>query len=233
MHTPNTNNPFFFLISFTLGSSQGRRQKHGEDVVHPLEVSWKDMYNGMIQHMQYVCHECRDTGEVVNERDRCPQCKGKQDHPEKSAGALSCHHHGFTVPCLPSTSSCFHQHTYSLHCIIEMSTPSSLYTHRYLTLNSRAPSPSHTFTQPRFHFFSSCPPSTYAHSSHLHLLHHLTPSRPTSTFTQLTYTLIVKLREEFSLQWNEESTLIVKTSSRDGHLTLIAKWKVILMHGYG
>ncbi|URE25403.1 DnaJ protein [Musa troglodytarum] len=112
------------------GSSRGRRQRRGEDVIHPLKVSLEDLYNGtskklslsrnvicqkckgkgsksgasmkcsgcqgsgmrvtirqigpgMIQQMQQPCNECRGTGETINEKDRCPQCKGEKVVPEK------------------------------------------------------------------------------------------------------------------------------------------------------
>ncbi|XP_031503330.1 dnaJ protein homolog isoform X2 [Nymphaea colorata] len=107
------------------GSSRGRRQRRGEDVIHPLKVSLEDLYNGtskklslsrnvicskckgkgsksgasmkcagcqgsgvkvtirqvgpsMIQQVQQHCNECRGSGEIINEKDRCPQCKGEK-----------------------------------------------------------------------------------------------------------------------------------------------------------
>ncbi|KAL3828621.1 hypothetical protein ACJIZ3_017423 [Penstemon smallii] len=112
------------------GSSRGRRQRRGEDVVHPLKVSLEDLYlgttkklslsrnvlcskcsgkgsksgaslkcsgcqgtgmkvsirqlgPGMIQQMQHHCNECKGTGETINDRDRCPQCKGEKVVQEK------------------------------------------------------------------------------------------------------------------------------------------------------
>ncbi|CAN6848964.1 unnamed protein product [Brassica oleracea var. botrytis] len=112
------------------GSSRGRRQRRGEDVVHPLKVSLEDLYlgttkklslsrkalcskcngkgsksgasmtcggcqgsgmkvsirqigPGMIQQMQHPCHDCKGTGETINDRDRCPQCKGEKVVSEK------------------------------------------------------------------------------------------------------------------------------------------------------
>nr|KYP39713.1 DnaJ protein isogeny ANJ1 [Cajanus cajan] len=145
------------------GSSRGRRQRRGEDVVHPLKVSLEDLYLGtskklslsrnvicskcsgwvysdfklsssmilinykiillrpifivvwyadkgsksgasmkcagcqgtgmkvsirhlgpsMIQQMQHACNECKGTGETINDRDRCPQCKGEKVVQEK------------------------------------------------------------------------------------------------------------------------------------------------------
>ncbi|KAH9659475.1 Chaperone DNA J 1-like [Citrus sinensis] len=112
------------------GSSRGRRQRRGEDVVHPLKVSLEDLYLGtskklslsrnvicskcsgkgsksgasmkcsgcqgtgmkvsirhlgpsMIQQMQHPCNECKGTGETINDKDRCPQCKGEKVVQEK------------------------------------------------------------------------------------------------------------------------------------------------------
>ncbi|CAA0841347.1 Chaperone protein dnaJ 2 [Striga hermonthica] len=112
------------------GSSRGRRQRRGEDVVHPLKVSLEDLYlgttkklslsrnvicskcsgkgsksgasmkcsgcqgtgmkvtirqlgPGMIQQMQHACNECKGTGETINDKDRCPQCKGEKVVQEK------------------------------------------------------------------------------------------------------------------------------------------------------
>ncbi|PQQ18658.1 dnaJ protein homolog [Prunus yedoensis var. nudiflora] len=112
------------------GSSRGRRQRRGEDVIHPLKVSLEDLYNGtskklslsrniicskcrgkgsksgaslkcpgcqgsgmkvsirhlgpsMIQQMQHPCNECKGTGETINDKDRCTQCKGEKVVQEK------------------------------------------------------------------------------------------------------------------------------------------------------
>jgi DnaJ family protein A protein 2 len=32
----------------------------------------------MIQQMQHVCSECKGSGEVINEKDKCGQCKGQK-----------------------------------------------------------------------------------------------------------------------------------------------------------
>ena len=37
----------------------------------------------MIQQMQHPCNECRGTGEKINDKDRCPQCKGEKVVQEK------------------------------------------------------------------------------------------------------------------------------------------------------
>ncbi|KAL6506500.1 hypothetical protein OROGR_024681 [Orobanche gracilis] len=108
-----------------VGGSRGRRQRRGEDVVHPLKVSLEDVYlgttkklslsrnvlcskcsgkgsksgaslkcsgcqgtgmkvsvrqlgPGMIQQMQHPCNTCKGTGETINDKDRCTQCKGEK-----------------------------------------------------------------------------------------------------------------------------------------------------------
>ncbi|AEE77863.1 dnaJ protein homolog atj3 [Arabidopsis thaliana] len=130
------HDPFDIFSSFFGGgpfggnTSRQRRQRRGEDVVHPLKVSLEDVYlgtmkklslsrnalcskcngkgsksgaslkcggcqgsgmkvsirqlgPGMIQQMQHACNECKGTGETINDRDRCPQCKGDKVIPEK------------------------------------------------------------------------------------------------------------------------------------------------------
>lgn len=37
----------------------------------------------MIQQMQHPCNECKGTGETINDKDRCPQCKGDKVVQEK------------------------------------------------------------------------------------------------------------------------------------------------------
>ncbi|XP_051120639.1 dnaJ protein homolog ANJ1 [Andrographis paniculata] len=131
MHDPfDIFSSFFGGSPFGGGSSRGRRQRRGEDVVHPLKVSLEDLYlgttkklslshniicskcsgkgsksgastkcmgcqgsgmkvtirqlgPGMIQQMQHACNECKGTGETINEKDRCPQCKGEKVVQEK------------------------------------------------------------------------------------------------------------------------------------------------------
>ncbi|CAL9231118.1 unnamed protein product [Arabidopsis halleri] len=120
----------FFGNPFGDGSTRRRRQRRGEDVVHPLKVSLEDVYlgttkklslsrkvlcskcngkgsksgasmkcggcqgsgmkvsirqvgPGMIQQMQHACNDCKGTGETINDRDRCPQCKAEKVVSEK------------------------------------------------------------------------------------------------------------------------------------------------------
>ncbi|KAI9073341.1 hypothetical protein K1719_044682 [Acacia pycnantha] len=121
---------FFGGSPFGGGGSRGRRQRRGEDVVHPFKVSLEDLYLGtskklslsrnvlcskcngkgsksgaslkcagcqgtgmkvslrhlgpsMIQQLQHPCNECKGTGETINDKDRCPQCKGEKVVQEK------------------------------------------------------------------------------------------------------------------------------------------------------
>lgn len=37
----------------------------------------------MLQQIQSACDECSGTGEVINAKDRCTQCKGKKVVPDK------------------------------------------------------------------------------------------------------------------------------------------------------
>ncbi|GMP53247.1 hypothetical protein CsSME_00018765 [Camellia sinensis var. sinensis] len=103
------NDPFEIFHSFFGGggSSRDHRQRRGEDVIHPLKVSLEDLkgskssmkcagcqgsgmkvsirYLGltMIQQMQHPCNECKGTGETINDKDPCPQCKGDKVVKEK------------------------------------------------------------------------------------------------------------------------------------------------------
>ncbi|KAL5720680.1 hypothetical protein ACHQM5_013325 [Ranunculus cassubicifolius] len=48
-----------------------------------MKVSIRHLGPSMIQQMQHPCNECKGTGESINDRDRCPQCKGDKVVPEK------------------------------------------------------------------------------------------------------------------------------------------------------
>lgn len=43
-----------------------------------MKVSIRQLGPGMIQQMQHPCNECKGTGEMINEKDRCPDCKGEK-----------------------------------------------------------------------------------------------------------------------------------------------------------
>lgn len=48
-----------------------------------MRVSIRQLGPSMIQQMQHPCNECKGTGETINEKDRCPQCKGEKVVQEK------------------------------------------------------------------------------------------------------------------------------------------------------
>ncbi|KAH9301446.1 hypothetical protein KI387_013029, partial [Taxus chinensis] len=62
------------------GSSRGRRQKQGEDVVHPLKVSLEDLYNGTSKKLSLsrniLCPKCKGKGSKSGVSSRCPGCQG-------------------------------------------------------------------------------------------------------------------------------------------------------------
>ncbi|KAJ4827625.1 Chaperone protein dnaJ A6 [Turnera subulata] len=37
----------------------------------------------MVQQMQHICSDCRGSGEVISDRDKCPQCRGNKVTQEK------------------------------------------------------------------------------------------------------------------------------------------------------
>ncbi|PKA66051.1 DnaJ protein like [Apostasia shenzhenica] len=47
------------------------------------KVTMRQLGPGMIQQMQHPCSECKGSGETIDEKDRCPQCKGEKVVPEK------------------------------------------------------------------------------------------------------------------------------------------------------
>ncbi|KAI3955535.1 hypothetical protein MKW98_028480 [Papaver atlanticum] len=48
-----------------------------------MKISTRRIGPGMIQQMQHVCPECKGSGEVINEKDKCQQCKGNKVTEEK------------------------------------------------------------------------------------------------------------------------------------------------------
>ncbi|RLN41545.1 hypothetical protein C2845_PM01G33890 [Panicum miliaceum] len=59
------------------GSSRGRRQRRGEDVVHPLKVSLEDLYNGTSKKLSLsrsvICSKCKGKGSKSGASMRCPE----------------------------------------------------------------------------------------------------------------------------------------------------------------
>lgn len=62
------------------GSSRGRRQKQGEDVVHPLKVSLEDLYNGTSKKLSLsrniLCAKCKGKGSKSGASGTCRGCQG-------------------------------------------------------------------------------------------------------------------------------------------------------------
>ena len=48
-----------------------------------MKVSIRHLGPSMIQQMQHPCNECKGTGETINDKDRCSQCKGEKVVQEK------------------------------------------------------------------------------------------------------------------------------------------------------
>ncbi|KAF5949895.1 hypothetical protein HYC85_011888 [Camellia sinensis] len=48
-----------------------------------MKVSIRHLGLTMIQQMQHPCNECKGTGETINDKDPCPQCKGDKVVKEK------------------------------------------------------------------------------------------------------------------------------------------------------
>ncbi|KAK2640861.1 hypothetical protein Ddye_022624 [Dipteronia dyeriana] len=62
------------------GSSRGRRQKRGEDVVHPLKVSLEDLYMGTSKKLSLsknvICSKCNGKGSKSGASMKCAGCQG-------------------------------------------------------------------------------------------------------------------------------------------------------------
>ncbi|KAJ4953828.1 hypothetical protein NE237_030660 [Protea cynaroides] len=82
-----SHNPFDIFESFfgggafgAGGSSRGRRQKQGEDVVHTLKVSLEDLYNATSKKLSLsrnvLCPKCKGKGSKSGASGRCYGCKG-------------------------------------------------------------------------------------------------------------------------------------------------------------
>lgn len=62
------------------GSGRGRRQRRGEDVVHPLKVSLEDLYGGTTKKLSLsrnkICSKCSGKGSKSGASVTCPGCQG-------------------------------------------------------------------------------------------------------------------------------------------------------------
>ncbi|KAF9589312.1 hypothetical protein IFM89_022639, partial [Coptis chinensis] len=89
-HGVGGHDPFDIFQNF-FGSGdgrRGRRQRRGEDVVHLLKVSSRQIRRGRIQQMQYPCNKCNGTGENIKDKDRCNKCEGSKGYAgEKGFGS--------------------------------------------------------------------------------------------------------------------------------------------------
>ncbi|KAJ8552055.1 hypothetical protein K7X08_028498 [Anisodus acutangulus] len=65
------------------GSKSGASMKCSGCEGAGMKVSIRQLGPGMIQQMQHPCNECKGTGERIDDKDRCPQCKGEKVVQEK------------------------------------------------------------------------------------------------------------------------------------------------------
>ncbi|XP_044482218.1 dnaJ protein homolog [Mangifera indica] len=71
---------FFGGSPFGGGSSRGRRQRRGEDVVQPLKVSLEDLYQGTTKKLSLarnmICSKCSGKGSKSGASTKCAGCQG-------------------------------------------------------------------------------------------------------------------------------------------------------------
>ena len=65
------------------GSKSGASMKCSGCQGSGIKISIRHLGPSMIQQMQHACNECKGTGETINDKDRCPQCKGEKVVQEK------------------------------------------------------------------------------------------------------------------------------------------------------
>ncbi|KAH6772995.1 DNAJ-like protein 2 [Perilla frutescens var. hirtella] len=81
MHDPfDIFSSFFGGSPFGGGSSRGRRQRRGEDVVHPLKVTLEDLYLGTTKKLSLsrnvICSKCSGKGSKSGASMKCSGCQG-------------------------------------------------------------------------------------------------------------------------------------------------------------
>ena len=59
------------------GSKSGASMKCPVCQGSGMKISIRQLGPSMIQQMQHPCNECKGTGETINDKDRCTQCKGE------------------------------------------------------------------------------------------------------------------------------------------------------------
>jgi len=75
---------WLFHVKFcSKGSKSGASSKCAGCQGSGMKVSIRHLGPSMIQQMQHPCNECKGTGETINDKDRCPQCKGEKVAQEK------------------------------------------------------------------------------------------------------------------------------------------------------
>ncbi|EOY33259.1 DNAJ isoform 1 [Theobroma cacao] len=71
---------FFGGSPFGGGSSRGRRQRRGEDVIHNMKVSLEDLYLGTSKKLSLsrniLCSKCNGKGSKSGASMQCPGCQG-------------------------------------------------------------------------------------------------------------------------------------------------------------
>lgn len=79
-HSPFDIFEQFFSGGFGGGSSRGRRQRRGEDVVHAMKVSLEDLYNGTSKKLSLsrniICSRCKGKGSKSGASGTCYGCQG-------------------------------------------------------------------------------------------------------------------------------------------------------------
>lgn len=74
---------FYLLLLYSKGSKSGASMKCSGCQGSGMKVQIRQLGPGMIQQMQHPCNECKGTGETINDKDRCGQCKGEKVVQEK------------------------------------------------------------------------------------------------------------------------------------------------------
>ncbi|KAM3324745.1 hypothetical protein P3S67_005897 [Capsicum chacoense] len=65
------------------GSKSGASMKCSGCQGSGMKVTIRQLGPSLIQQMQHPCNECKGTGEMINDKDRCGQCKGEKVVQEK------------------------------------------------------------------------------------------------------------------------------------------------------